>query len=176
MTLTPRQRVVQTNVYQCAGCGACFGSSWEAMHHPCIGEADTTASPSAVQSPLNLGHIRRLLAKHLEGMRDSDACHPSTGVWENEHWSINEHGHQIFDHSALGCPGYQPVPPTAEGRIDEGRLLRAIEAAGGEVWYGYKEWWVLLHAKEGDGLRNGKAPSLALAYLEAVGEEVPSDH
>ena len=54
MTLTPRQRVVQTNVYQCAGCGACFGSSWEAMHHPCIGEADTTASPSAVQSPLIL--------------------------------------------------------------------------------------------------------------------------
>ena len=107
----------------------------------------------------DLARIRDLLAKHLPGMRTECNVYHSDGV------------RRI--HLPRECPGYQPAPLTARGRIDLDLLLEAIEAEGGDVNYNVyhsdfadiKEWSV----RDPQMRTRAYGADLGIAYLQAKG-------
>ena len=112
----------------------------------------------------DLERVRWLLAAHLQGMwvKCPHAFHP--------HQSLYHYGIEMPE----DCPGYWPMPLTAEGLIDEGRLRRAIESAG--AWVSYQthhhkdgrvegSWRVAFFANRDIGENS----ELAISFLMAKG-------
>ena len=121
----------------------------------------------------SLDVVRWALATHLPGMREP--CRSGHFIYVR----VAEGGLVRRSQSCerVGCHGHQPVPLTADGRIDVGRLLEAIEGPGRRVvrpmycgdHYGCWQIWAL--NDRGSETMIGHDPDLATAFLAAVGKE-----
>lgn len=107
--------------------------------------------------------IRCALAKHLPGMREE--CVVATDPVLEGRWHVLKDGGE--PHPVAGChPEDFPVPTTAEGLTDVGRLIKAIEAEGYAVEYQTGYWYVAPTIYRGNQ-DFSHDPNLSVAFLKA---------
>ena len=123
----------------------------------------TTPDPEAVN---------RRLADLLPGMRvDCPTCQGTGQRWAGAMvaWPNLKPGYETCHckDGKIPAPLLPPLEPSGPWRIDEGRLMAAIEAHGLTVAYlsGAGNGWAL------GGYPYSKGPDLATAFLQAVGDK-----